>query len=250
MKKTTTCTFICLSLFLQVLLAGTASSQIIISGTVYDSSKVYVIPGVTVYSTSGAYTITDSLGGYHIPVRVSDSLSFFLNGKSTVKFPVEEMSDYTAFDISLRAQVSKKYKLLKDITVYSNNYRLDSLENRVTYEKIFNSQKPTIRSTYEPGGPAGLDLDALIGIFQLRKNKQNLAFQKRLIEEEQERFVDYRFNSKTITRITGLKGEMLSSYEKIYRPYYYFARESTLAQFYQYILSTSYVFKKEWKLNH
>lgn len=250
MKKTVTLRIFCLFLFLQVLLAATAFPQIVISGTVYDSSKLYVIPGVNVYSTSGPAAVTDSLGAYHIKVSETDSLSFFFNGKSTVKFPVKKMNNYTAFDISLRVRVNEKYKLLRDITVFSNTYHLDSLENRVTYKKIFNSEKPTIRSNYEPGGPAGVDLDALIGIFQFKKNKQNLAFQKRLIQDEQDRFIDYRFSSKTITRITGLKGDMLLAYKKLYRPSYYFVTISSLAEFYQYILNTSYAFKKEWGVNH
>jgi hypothetical protein len=235
----------CLLLLLQAFFANHVLGQFTISGTVYDSSKLYVVPGVGVNSTSGLSTITDSLGAYHINVTEKDSLSFFYNGKSTVKFPVKDMTNYTAFDISLRVRIKQKYKLLQGVMVYSDAYRRDSLENRVTYSKIFGNQKPSIRSDYEPGGPAGFDLDALIGIFQFRKNKENLAFQKRLITEEQDRYVDYRFSSKTITRITGLKGDTLKKYKKLYRPSYIFVLSSSLAQFYEYILNTSYAFKKE-----
>ncbi|MDP4283307.1 MAG: hypothetical protein Q8891_02715 [Bacteroidota bacterium] len=235
----------CLLLLLQAFFANHVLGQFTISGTVYDSSKLYVVPGVGVNSTSGLSTITDSLGAYHINVTEKDSLSFFYNGKSTVKFPVKDMTNYTEFDISLRVRVNQKYKLLRGVMVYSNGYRRDSIENRVTYSKIFGNQKPTIRSDYEPGGPAGFDLDALVGIFQFRKNKENLAFQKRLITEEQDRYVDYRFSSKTITRITGLSGDTLTKYKKLYKPSYLFVISSNLAQFYEYILNTSYAFKKE-----
>lgn len=245
MKKILTLKLFCLFLLAQALLATHALGQITISGTVYDSSKLYVIPGVNVYSTSGAATITDSLGAYHINVSEADSLSFFYREKSTVKFPVQSMTNYTAFDISLRIRVNEKYKLLKGITVFSNTYHLDSLENRVTYSKVFGREKPTIRSNYEPGGPAGFDLDELIGIFQFKKNKQNMAFQKRLVEDEQDRYVDYRFDSKTIARITGLKGDTLLRYKKLYRPTYFFVTTSSLTEFYEYILNTSYAFKKE-----
>ena len=204
-----------------------------------------MVPGVSVNSTSGLSTITDSLGAYHINVSETDSLSFFYRGKSTVKFPVKNMNNYTAFDISLRIRANEKYKLLQGITVFSDNYHRDSMENRVTYSKIFGRENPTIRSNYEAGGPAGFDLDGLVGIFQFKKNKQNLAFQKRLIEDEQDRYVDYRFSSKIITRITGLKGDMLTKYKKLYRPSYFFVVNSNLTQFYEYILNTSYAFKKQ-----
>ncbi len=220
------------------------SAQITISGTVYDSTKLYVVPGVNVSSTSGLATTTDSLGAYHIKASKADSISFFYNGKSTVKFPVETIVNYNAFDISLRVKIRDKYKLLKGVTVYADNYRGDSMENRMSYSKIFNLENPTIRSNYEQGGAAGLDLDQLIGIFQFRKNKQNIAFQKRLVEEEQDRYVNYRFSSKVINRITGLNGDTLTRYKKLYRPSYLFVISSTLPEFYQYILNTSYAFKR------
>ncbi|MDQ2719241.1 MAG: carboxypeptidase-like regulatory domain-containing protein [Bacteroidota bacterium] len=233
-------------IFSFLIFTGTnASCQIAISGTVYDSSKIYEIPGVNVYSTSGSSAITDSLGAYHINVSETDSLRFFYQGKSTIKFPVKNMNNYTAVDISLRVRVNEKYKLLQGVTVFSDTYRRDSLENRVSYSKVFGREKPTIRSTYEPGGPAGLDVDALIGMFQFKKNKQNIAFQKRLVDDEKEQYINYRFNSKTITRITGLHGDTLLKYKTLYRPDYFFVTTSTLAEFYEYILNTSYAFKKE-----
>ncbi len=155
------------------------------------------------------------------------------------------MSNYNAFDISLQVRTNDKYKLLNNVVVFSNNYKRDSIENRLTYSKVFEREKPGISSTYEPGGAAGFDLDALIGIFQFRKNKSNIAFQKRLVNEEQDKYIDYRFSPKTVSRITGLKGDTLDLYRKFYRPDYYFTSKATLAQFYEYILNTSYKFKRE-----
>lgn len=216
-----------------------------VSGTVYDSSKIYVIPGVIVSSTSGLWVRTDSLGAYHIRVSSGDSLSFFYEGKSTLKFPVKNIDDYNQFDLSLRVRVREKYKLLRGVTVFSDNYVRDSTENRVEYQKYFDYGKPGIHSTYQPGGTAGLDLDAMIEMFNTRKKREDLAFQKRLIEEEHDNYVNHRFSAKLIHRITGLSGDTLERYRKLYKPTYYFVANSTLAQFYQYILNTSYAFKKE-----
>lgn len=224
-----------------------APAQIEVSGNVYDNSKFYTVPDVRVSSTSGSSDVTDSTGSYHIIVLRTDSIVFTYNGKSTIKFPVNEIKNYSAFDISLHAKVKQKYKLLNPVTVYTDNYKYDSIENREKYANIFGDEKPGIHSTYDPGGTAGLDLDALIGMFQFRKNKQQLAFRNRLLEEEEDRYVDYRFSSKTITRITGLTGDSLASYKKFYRPDYYFVANSTLAQFYEYILQTSYAFRRNNK---
>ncbi len=245
MKRILRSIFYLLLSFIFLLNCGNLPAQIMISGTVYDSTKLYVVPGVNVSSTSGLVTTTDSLGAYHIEATKADSISFFYKGKSTIKFPVETIGDYNAFDISLRVRINNKYKLLKGVTVFANTYRRDSIENRMSYSKIFNLENPTIRSNYEPGAAAGLDLDQLIGIFQFKKNKQNLAFQRRLVDEEQDRYVNYRFSSKVINRITGLSGDTLTRYKNLYRPSYPFIMSSTLPEFYQYILNTSYAFKRE-----
>ena len=231
---------------MQVLSPG-ASAQVTVSGNVYDVSKLYAVPGVQVSSTSGSSDVTDSTGSYQINVSTNDSIIFTYNGKSTMKFPVKDIKNYNSFDISLHAQVKQKYKLLNPVTVFTDSYKFDSLENREEYAKIFGDEKPGIHSTYDPGGAAGLDLDALIGMFQFRKNKEQLAFKNRLLQEEEDRYVDYKFSSKTITRITGLTGDSLETYKKMYRPDYYFVVSSTLTQFYQYILNTSYAFKRKQK---
>lgn len=232
------------SFILTLLCIGTsASSQIIISGKVYDSTKLFAVPGVVVQSSSGTVTQTDSAGDYHITVLKSDSITFLYQGKLTRPFAVKDIQDYNSFDLSLHVRVKNKYKLLKGVTVFSNSYRQDSLENREEFAKLFGSSGSGFHTTYDPGGTAGLDLDALVKSFRFRKNKQDRAFRNLLIQEEQEKYVDYRFSSKTISRITGLKGEELEKYKKVYRPSYYFVANSTLVQFYEYILKTSYDFK-------
>ncbi len=52
------------------------------------------------------------------------------------------------------------------------------LQNRKDYEKIFNFKKPGLEITEGADGNAGLDLDALINMFNFKKNRRMLAFQK------------------------------------------------------------------------
>ena len=220
-------------------------SQVFVSGTVYDSSKLYVVPGVRVKSTSGTTTVTDSLGAYRIAVSQNDSISFFYNNKFTQKFPVRAINNFNDFDISLRVRVYEKYKLLKEVKVYSKSYRQDSAENRIAYSKNFNYEKPGLKSTYTPGSPPGLDLDELINIFRFRRNKQHLAFQKRLVEQEKDKYVAYKFNTILLRRVTGLSGSMLDKYKLQYKPSYEFITSATELEFYEYILSTAAKFKKQ-----
>jgi hypothetical protein len=232
-----------------LLMADLVNGQIIISGTVYDSTKLYVVPGVIVKSTGGGSTITDSLGVYHINTTEKDSISFYYANKPTQKFPVNTIGNYNDFDISLRVHLFEKYRILKEIKIFTKNYRQDSAENRITYSNVFNYHKPGLSSTYTPGSPPGLDLDELINIFRFRRNKMNLAFQQRLMQEEEDKYVNYKFNTTLLKRITGLSGTPLEKYKMQYKPSYEFAAIATELEFYEYILNTADKFKKQEGIN-
>ena len=71
-------------------------------GTVFDSSRLYRVEAVTVMSSGGKMTMTDSLGHYQIIVGEKDSIWFSYLGKPTPKYPVLKIVDVNQFDISLR----------------------------------------------------------------------------------------------------------------------------------------------------
>jgi hypothetical protein len=198
-----------------------------------------------VKSTGGAVVFTDSLGAYNIRVSEADSVSFSYMNKPTMKFPVKTITNYTQFDISLRVHLYSKYKPLKEIVIFSKSHKEDSSENRLAYANVYDFRKPGITSSYNPGSPAGFDLDELVNIFRFKHNKQMLTFQRRLIEQEQDSYISYRFNSTLIKRITGLTGDDLARYKIKYRPSYAFAASSNELQFYEYLLNTSYLFRSQ-----
>ncbi len=232
-----------------LLLSLSAKTQIIVSGVVYDSTKQYVVPGVIVKSTGGGSTLTDSLGAYHINTSEKDSISFYYGNKPTQKFPVKTISNYNEFDISLRVKVFEKYRVLKEVKVFTKSYRQDSIENRRTFAKYFDYERPTLRTNTVPGTPPGLDINELISMFRFRRNKMNQSFQKRLIAEEQEKYVDYRFNNTLLKRVTGLSGEQLAKYKLLYRPDYEFLVTATELEYYEYLLASAERFKKQEGIN-
>ncbi len=211
-----------------------AHAQYQVKGTVYDSSRTYPLDAVTVLSSSGKGAITDINGNYQIDVGEKDSIWFSYLGKPTIKFPVLKMTDPSRFDIALRINVT----VLKGVTITPRNYRLDSLQNRQDYAKIFNYEKPRLKPTLG-GGPGGVgvgfDLDEIIQMFQFRRNRNMMKFQERLIEEEHDKFVDHRFNKQLVRRLTNLDGEALDSFMVLYRPTYQFAIATSDYDFQTYI---------------
>ncbi|HEX3767735.1 MAG TPA: hypothetical protein VHT72_05125, partial [Puia sp.] len=84
-------------------------------------------------------------------------------------------------------------------------------------------------------GNAGLDLDALINMFNFKKNRRMLAFQKRLVEDEHDKFVDHRFTRYIVKKITGLTVDAEDSFMFRYRPSYEFTKVATDYEFFDYI---------------
>ena len=62
-----------------------------------------------------------------------------------------------------------------------------------------------------------------------------LQFQQRLILQEQDKFIDHRFNKQLVRRLTNLTGEDLDSFMVIYRPSYEFTLLTSDYDFQSYI---------------
>ncbi|MBN8878983.1 MAG: hypothetical protein J0I32_15650 [Sphingobacteriales bacterium] len=225
--------------------AAPAAAQYKIKGTVYDSTRTYAIPSVSVLTSSGRGTVTNNMGDYEIEVAESDSIWFSYLNKPTVKFPVLKITSPHSFDISLQINVP----VLKEVRIRQRNYRQDSIQNREDYAKIFNYEKPGIKVN-SPGQftgtpvAAGFDLDALIDIFNFKKRRSMASFQRRLIQQEQDKYVDHRFSKALVRRLTGLDSTELDKFMMIYRPPYEFTALLGDYDFQKYIKDSFERYKK------
>ena len=192
-----------------------------ISGTVYDISARRPLEAVAVISTSGRGTITDSLGRYSLTIRSSDSIFFKLLNKETMKYPVDTIKNTSSFDIMIHVYAQS----LPDVKVRNSNYKLDSIQNRKDYGKYFDFKKPGVRLSnnpgYNPGAvTVGLDLDEFINMFRFKRNRSLEALQKRLVEQEEDKYIDHRFSKPFVRKITKLQSPELENFMRIYRPTY------------------------------
>ncbi|HXD79654.1 MAG TPA: hypothetical protein VN616_17685 [Puia sp.] len=225
-------------LVLLILASPGAFGQIEVHGTVYDKSRYFAMPGVSVMSTGGRGTMTDSTGQYRLRVTPKDSIWFSYLGRSTAKFPLRTIDPNYPMDISLAVAVDS----LPLVVVRPRAYRYDSLANRDEYRKVFD---------YEPDylgqgeGGVGINLDMLFGA---RRNREMLALKERLIEEERDKYVDYRFNRTLVRRITGLQRPALDTFMKMYRPSYDFIKSfENDYEFYKYIKDCGIYFSRTYR---
>jgi len=216
-------------------LCAPLAAQVRISGTVYNMNRNLVLPGVSVLSSSGLGTVTDSTGTYSIIVHETDSIWFSYLNKPTPKFAVRDISKQNSFDIALHVPVTE----LKEVRVIPRNYKLDSLQNRLDYAKAFDFRKPglSLSSPANSSFGVGIDLDEFINMFNFKKNRRMLAFQRRLIQEEEDKYVDHRFTKPLVRKITGLAGTgpVMDDFMKKYRPSYEFTVAASDYEFAEYI---------------
>lgn len=196
---------------------------ITISGTVYDISAQQPIEAVAVQSTFGNGTLTDVNGKYSLVLRITDSIWFTMLGKSTLKYKVDTIASPDNFNISILIGAAS----LPEVRIRSKNYKIDSLMNRQDYAKVFNFKKPGIAfntpNNYVPGAlTAGFDLTSIINMFRIKRNNSILKLQNRLLMQEQDKYVDYRFNKNFVRKLTSLPAPEIDTFMKHFRPSYDF----------------------------
>lgn len=227
-----------------IMLYHAAVAQVVIRGTVYDRQARYGVPDVSVLTTSGLGTETDSLGHYTIKVHNNDSVYFSYLGKATMKFAVKKLPPDQPLDISLPVST----ELLPTVTVQPRSYRLDSLANREEYRKVFDYDPAMYLSS--PGGGFGVGIGFEM-IFNARKIRSMEHLKARLEREERDKYVDHRFSKTLVKRITGLTPPMLDSFMVEYRPSYDMLKSfETDYDYYKYIKDNREAFMYDWKLNH
>jgi hypothetical protein len=140
-----------------------------------------------------------------------------------VKYPVDTITNTSNFEVGLHIEAI----FLPPVTVRNNSYKMDSIQNRQDYAKAFNFKKPGIGLTPSynavPGGvTVGLDLDEFINMFRFKRNKRMLALQGRLLQQEEDKYIDHRFSKRFARQLTKLESPELETFMAMYRPSYDF----------------------------
>ncbi|MFM2439634.1 MAG: hypothetical protein RLZ16_632 [Bacteroidota bacterium] len=199
-----------------------SAQSVAVSGIVYDISGRRPIESVVVNSNSN-HAITDSLGRYIITVELKDSIWFSLFGKSTQKYPIDTVEDVHNFNVMIHVTGVD----LPEVRVRNSYYKMDSIQNRNDYAKYFNYQVPGLKlannqQLFNPSGglTVGFDLDEIINMFRVKRNRNLQFLQKRLISQEQEKYVNHRLTKKFVQKLTKLEGESLVKFMEYCKPSY------------------------------
>ena len=133
----------------------------------------------------------------------------------------------------VRIELEPKVTKLNEVTIRGNrDFKKDSIANRIAYAKQFNYKGPRVIDAFtgNPNKQPGelISINPLILIAALtKKSTPEYKFNKLLISDEQETYIDEHFNKGIAGRITGLRGDTLAVFLTEYRPSYQFVLKAT-----------------------
>jgi len=223
-------------LLLLLLVGLRGSAQQFLTGKIYKANSTEHLVSVSIHNiTQQKYDLSEEDGSYRIQAAPGDHISF-----SSVGFKADTITvtaslltaAYTVF-LDVRAQT------LQTIRVGElSNYQLDSMDRRKEYAWIYDhGTTPHLAKDRQGADGVGVTLN----IFRKSGSQaqQRIKLEKRLEKEEEDYFVDSRYNKDYVAKITRLKGDSLSEFMRKFRPSYDYCRKAANVDILVYI-SDSY----------
>ena len=210
-----------------VLLTGASAFGQKVSGVVIDKLSKQPVPGALVRIGKNN-TRTNQAGQLEIAIsHPSDSLKISAMTYKTAIVPAGKPN------VFITIELEPKTTNLNEVTIYGDkSFKKDSLANRADFKKQFNYKAPRVIDAFTNGGnyvPGQLiSINVLLLVQALtKKSTPEYKFNKVLIRDEHEQYVDEHFNRGNVSRITNLQGDTLLAFLVKYRPAYEFVLKST-----------------------
>lgn len=195
-----------------------ALSQVIVSGKIYDAREHIILPGVSVqrlHSRDGLQS--DEHGKYYIHTNAGDTLRFSFLGYAPRNLVIPAGTEIYSEDIYL---LPKELNLPGVNVMALRDYHKDSVENRISNAELFDYHQRSAGSKFAQ------EVLEPLGIRQTYHRAHHLntksRFQDKLINQEQQNYVNQHYTKELVSSLTGLKGTELTDFMQRYRPSYDF----------------------------
>jgi len=211
-----------LALLLSVLSFAVAEAQEI-RGVVSDMTNRLPLADVFIENIhTGETMMTDSTGQFAVRVAKGQLVEFRKTGYKTERARIPEGALPPFFKVFLEQSPVE----LPEYVVQQPglDWKKDSLRYYETYKHVLSI-------------PQFSTLDAIQHPFSAlsKRNRQIWAFQREYSWFEQEKYVDYVFNERIVGNLTGLKGDSVQAYLRMFRPTYEQLRQLREYDFFTYI---------------
>jgi hypothetical protein len=200
-----------------------ASAQQFLTGKIYKKNSAETLLSVSIHNiTANRYDLSDEDGSYHIQAMPGDHISFSSVGYVADTVTVTASLLTAAYQVYLDIRPQE----LQAVRVGEfSNYQLDSMDRRKEYAWVYDHDN-TPHVAKDRQGADGVGITMNIFRKSSDKEKQRIHLEKRLSKEEEDFYVDYRYNAGYVTKITHLKGDSLKQFMQKYRPSYDYCRKA------------------------
>ena len=222
-----------LYLFLPCLLfAVPGKAQQFLTGKIYKKNSTESLQSVSIHNiTKQRYDLSDEDGSYSIQASPGDHIAFSSVGykADTLTVTASLLTAACPIYLDIRAQTLQAVRVGE-----FSNYQLDSMDRRKEYAWVYDHEN-TPKVARDRQGADGVGVT-----FNVFRNtgsaaKQRIRLEKRLEKEEEDYYVDSRYNKDYVTKITHLKGDSLKEFMQRYRPSYEYCRKAATVDILIYI---------------
>jgi hypothetical protein len=200
----------------------TSFAQQFLTGKVRKKDNLEILSSVSVYNqTQRRHQLSDEEGNYRIVAEPGDIVIFSCVGYHADTIAVSAK----ILNAELPILLDFRPVALQAVTVGSlSNYQLDSLERRQVYSWIYEQKPQPVVERQRQGDGVGIELNVIPhGSSEVR---QRLKLKKRILREEQQHYVNFRFSADYVSRLTHLESDSLKQFMVRYRPTYDFCRNA------------------------
>lgn len=207
---------------LLLLCAVHSNAQQFLTGKIYRKNSTEALVSVSIHNISAQrYDLSEESGSYRIQVVPGDHVSFSSVGyiADTITVTAAMLTaDYPVY-LDVRAQTLAAARVGQ-----FSNYQLDSMDRRKEYAWVYDHGNTPRMEHERKGDGVGVTLNIFRNASS--KEKQREKLEKRLEKEEQDYYIDSRYNKDIITKYTHLKGDSLTNFMQKYRPSYDYCRKA------------------------
>lgn len=182
-----------------------------------------------IYTQKGMTIRAD--GQFQIEVKKGELIEFTRVGYQTVRVRILSEKEPLFYKIVM----DKAPIMLREVDIHGKplDFKKDSIRYRAVYDIVLRKEHKE-----------DVDMRSMPLAMLSKKNRQEWAFQEMYEQWEREKYIDFTFNERLVSRITYLKDEELKEFMKQYRPEYDFLRTATDYEYLDYIKHCYYVYKK------
>lgn len=215
------------------------------SGFVTDKQTGLFISGAIIKS-SAATTLSDLHGQFSIKINRIDTLRVNMPRYNVFVYPITGAGNTVIITLHKNTQ-------LKEVTISAQKDRIaDSLATRKTFAKNFNSAAPKFKDIVQVRTVPGILPVAGITIIPSQlinaityKSSKGYKFKKRLIQDENDKYIGSRFNKALVIRLTKFSGDSLTGFMDKYRPTAAAIKKKTAYDLSTYIKNNAANYRKE-----